>query len=296
MNERELHELRKKKWRTDGQAPLRTLDDARSFVEEVGFCLMYPVRPPVLAATFVGAWVGSDEGLPSSRTAFADPRAKEATELMVRLLRDKSAFEASVFEDTNFLVAQSVFPYFYALVGDRNPKHDVQKGGEKLSQLAADTFAAVQREGPVSKRRLLEALGKGISAAALDRALNELWSRLKITRVDYSPAEGASWDVLYRWAGEAVNEGVHLSVPEALSALLSKYLDAVVAAEQKEVEDFFSRLVARSKVREAIHALLGARELSFVQVGGKAMIQVTPPRAPRQPRQGRPMAGRSRRG
>jgi len=32
------------KWRLDGQA-VRTLDDARGFLESVGFCLMYPMRP-----------------------------------------------------------------------------------------------------------------------------------------------------------------------------------------------------------------------------------------------------------
>ena len=47
---------------------------------------MYPTRPPVLVPTFVGAYVGSDENLPTWQHAFADPRATEAKELMVRLL------------------------------------------------------------------------------------------------------------------------------------------------------------------------------------------------------------------
>ena len=42
---------------------------------------------------------------------------------MVRLLRERTAFEANLFEENNgFLIAASVFPYFYALVGERNPK------------------------------------------------------------------------------------------------------------------------------------------------------------------------------
>jgi hypothetical protein len=31
-------------------------------------------------------------------------------------------------------------------------------------------------------------------------------------------------------------------------------------------------------VKEAIHALLSARELSFVHVGSKSLLQVTPPK------------------
>src|SRR5205807_8818577 len=103
-------------------------------------CLMYPLRPPVLVPTFIVAWVGADAHLPSWQHAFADPRARQATELMVRLLRDKAAYEANLFdENNNFLVAGSVFPYFYALVGERNPKQPPKPGPRsEYSQLAAD--------------------------------------------------------------------------------------------------------------------------------------------------------------
>jgi hypothetical protein len=94
--------------------------------------------------------------------------------------------------------------------------------------------------------------------------------------VDYKASEGSVWDLLYRWAPEAVKEGVGLSVQEALTALLSKYLDCVVAVEQAEIETFFGNFIARSKVKDAVNALLAARELSFVHVGGRSMLQITP--------------------
>jgi hypothetical protein len=77
---------------------------------------------------------------------------------------------------------------------------------------------------------------------------------------------------------------MHLSVGVALSALISKYVDCVVAAEQSEVEEFFSHLVARSKARDAIHALLAAREFSYVHVGGRAMLTIPPPKTEYVPR------------
>jgi hypothetical protein len=103
-----------------------------------------------------------------------------------------------------------------------------------------------------------------------------LWSKLRITRVDYSAREGSVWDVLYRWAPDAVKQGVGLSVQEALTALLSKYLDCVIAIEQADLEIFFGNFIARSKVKDAVNALLAARELSFVQVSGRSMLQITP--------------------
>src|SRR5579863_2201268 len=277
MTEADLQQLRRSKWRLDGK-PIRTIEQARAFVETVGFCLMYPLRPSMQVPTFIGAFVGSDDRLPTWQHAYSDPRAVAATELMVRLLRERAAYEANLFDENNaFLVAGSVFPYFYALVGERNPKLAPKAGARSpYSPLAVDAFELIQRKGPISKQKMQEALGGSISLAALDKALTELWSKLRITRVDYNYSEGSFWDVLYRWAPEAVREGVGLSVPEALSALLSKYLDSAIAVEQAELEAFFGNFVARSKVRDAVHALLAARELSFTQVGGRSMLQITP--------------------
>ncbi len=266
---------------------MRTLEDAREFIESVGFCLMYPLprqelRVPVLAPTFIGAWAGSEEHLPTWQHAFEDPRAQEATELMVRLLRSRAAYEANLFGETSFLVAGSIFPFFYALVGDRNPRQIPKPGTRsEYSPLARDIFETIRREGPASKERLRERLGGALTPAALDRSLGELWSKLRITRVDYRPGEGAFWDVLFRWAPEAVREGISLSVGESLSALLSKYVDCVGAAEQSEIEDFFSHFVPRSRVREAINALLAAREFGFVHSGKHTLLQLAPARVRR---------------
>jgi 23S rRNA pseudouridine2605 synthase len=273
----DLDQLRREKWHLDGRA-VHTFDDARSFLESAGFCMMYPMRQPVLLPTFIGAWVGSDQQLPAQQHAFADPRAQEATEIMVRLLRERAAYEANPFDENNaFLVAASIFPYFYALVGERNPKQAPKpKPHSDYSQLACDAFELIRSDGPISKQKMRDVLGGSVSFVALDHALGELWSRLRITRVDYNPAEGAFWDVLYRWSPDAVRAGINLSVGEALSALISKYLDCVVAADQQELEAFFGNFVPRSRVKEAINALLAARELSFIRVGNRSLIQITP--------------------
>jgi 23S rRNA pseudouridine2605 synthase len=275
MTDQELIELRREKWRVNG-SPVHTLDEARNFIESVGFCLMLPLDVPLLAPTFVGAWMGTDENLPRLRQSFSNPRAKEATELMVRLLRDKSAYEANLFDENNaFLFSAAAFPYFYALVGERNPRQAPKPGPRSpYSELACDAYQTIHRKGPISKLKLLEEVGKGISVDAIDRALTELWSKLRITRVDYDKREGASWDVLQRWAPDAVAEGINTSVNSALSALVSKYLDCVIAADIPELESFFGTFVARSKVREAVNALLAAREFSFVPVGHRSLIQI----------------------
>ena len=142
MTEQDLQQLRCEKWRLDGK-PIRTIEEARKFVESVGFCLMYPMRPTMPVPTFIGAFVGSDDRLPTWQHAYSDPRALEATEFMVRLLRERAAYEANLFDENNaFLVAASAFPYFYALVGERNPKLAPKQGPRSAySPLACDAFS-----------------------------------------------------------------------------------------------------------------------------------------------------------
>lgn len=297
MTEQELLQARRERWRLNG-APVRTIEDARGFLQAVGFALMYPLpkqeqRIPLLAPTFIGAYVGDDANLPTWQKAFADPRAREATELMVRLLREKSAFELKIGE-TSFLVSAQVFPFFYGLIGDRNPRQQVPPGKKsEYSPLARDVFEAIREKGKLTKNQLGEHLGGALSAAALDRALGELWAKLRITRVDYTPDEGAAWDALYRWAPEPVRDGINISVPEALSALVSQYLEMTTAAEQNDVEDFFSYFVPKSRVREAVNALLSARVLSLTTVSGKSMLQITPRKQAFDPARRRPIAKRT---
>src|ERR1700691_3044769 len=279
MTDAQLFQARMQKWRLDAQ-PIRTLDDARAFIESVGFCLMYPMRPAILLPTFVGAWVGADDKLPAQQHAYKDPRAQEATELMVRALRGQAAYEAPLFDEYNaFLLAPSVFPYFYSLVGERNPKQAPATGPRSpYSPLACDAFEIIRRRGPISKTKLGEMLGGSVSNAGLDRALSELRAKLRITRVDYTVEEGSVWDELSRWAPEVVREGGGISVPGGVPALVTKYLDCVVAADEVEVENLLTNFVPRTRVKEAIHTLLSARELSFVHVGSKSLLQVTPPK------------------
>src|SRR6516165_5543747 len=119
MTELEIQEQRRNKWRNG--RPACTLEDAAAFLDSVGMALMYPARPALLAPTFLGAYTGSDHDLPTAQHAFRDPRAAEAHELMVRLLRQRLAYEANIEGEGTLLLSPQMFPYLYALIGDRNP-------------------------------------------------------------------------------------------------------------------------------------------------------------------------------
>src|ERR1035441_4730855 len=95
MHEQQLQELRREKWRLNGR-PIRRLDESREFIDSVGFCLLYPQRPPVQAPALGRAQAGGDQLLRPPQMAFADPSARDAKHLIVRLLPEKAAYEANV--------------------------------------------------------------------------------------------------------------------------------------------------------------------------------------------------------
>lgn len=275
----ELQQQRRSRWHADGNA-VRTFEAAHDFVEQAGFCLMYPEPRQALAPTFIGAWLGTDEQLPRARAAFANPEAAEAEAMKLRLVRERVAYEWPLSESV-LLVSLGIFPFFYALAADREGKQQpAWAPGQKLSKLARDTWTEIVRaRQPLSEERLREQVGKGASAAALNRALHELWQRLRIMRVDRSE-RGDVWDTISRVSPNVIKEAEQLSAASALTALVSKYLDAVIAATQEEVETFFSPITTRSKVRDAVNALQAQREISTTQVETRAMLQITPERVP----------------
>ena len=284
MTEQDLEKLRRDKWRTNGM-PLHTLEDGRAFVDSVGICLMYPLKPPVLMPTFLAAVIGDDRGLPAAKQAFADPRAQRASELANRLVAQRLAFQSNIFPENCLLLSPIVFPYFYVLAGERA----TGLHREPLSQLANLTWKTMENDGAQTREMLREKLGTELSIAAVERALGELWMRLRVMPVERDGQQ--YWETLERWAPEIVEEGARQPMAVALSAMISQYLEAVVGAEPREIEDFFAHFTARSKVKEAANALLAARELEFAHVGHRSLLQMAsaaPPQQhearPRQPR------------
>ncbi|MBV8208242.1 MAG: hypothetical protein JO041_15760 [Acidobacteria bacterium] len=272
----ELKALRRKKWRLDG-APVRTFEECASFLEQVGLCPMVPETVPGPAPTFLGAWAGSDAAALGARGAVPSGEAAGAESMALRLVREGAAWEWPL-DGSVLLIAASVFPFVSALAGDREGKQQPSwAAGQTLSKLSSDVWAEFTRAtAPLNESQLRQQFGSGVSEVALRRAIHELWRRFRIARADCTAQAGNVWVRLSRSAPAAIKEAEGISVTAALSALVSRYLEAVIAAEQGEVESFFSILAAGSRVREAIKALLIAREIATVQVGNRSMLQITP--------------------
>jgi len=128
--------------------------------------------------------------------------------------------------------------------------------------------------GPMSAAELASELGREVTEAAILRSLTELWSQLRVLPL-LSQGDGSTlWELTSRRFTKAIKAGANAGLPKALSAAVSLYLAQVFAATEEEVTTFLSPLTARSRVREVLHALMGARQLETMVIEGKTLLHI----------------------
>jgi hypothetical protein len=262
----QLEASRSERMRLDGHGAL-TLEDARVWIEETGFCLFLPKRQYSIsiAPSFVEAVAGQ-------RNTTPDPKhIALAEELLVRLELDGVAVRLNLLgqvgEQPDFVVAAWVLPYVYALRGDRDWRRSPQlTGSRQVSQLAVQAYKQLEL-GDTTVSKLTYALGREVTEGAVLRAITELWQQLRIIPVVAAPGQAAEWQLLRTRFQKAIAEGASTSQVTAISVLASIYLQAVIAASMEEVELFLAPLTARSKVREVLRGLVATRQVHTLSMG-----------------------------
>jgi 23S rRNA pseudouridine2605 synthase len=269
----QLEASRAERMRLNGNGTI-TLEDARTWIEETGFCLFLPKRQysTSIAPSFVEAVAGQQNATP-------DPKhIALAEELLVRLEADDVAVRLNLLglvgEQPDFVVASWVLPYVYALRGDRDWRRSPQlTGSRQVSQLAVQAYKQLET-GDANIATLTHALGREVTAAAVLRSITELWQQLRIIPVVAAPGQPAKWQLLRQRYQKAIAEGASTSQVTAISVLASIYLQAVIAASMEEVELFLAPLTARSKVREVLRGLVATRQVHTISLGHAPLFYV----------------------
>ncbi len=270
MTIEQLQAARAERWRQVGN-PVLTLEDAAQWIGSTGICLFLPRRAQlsVPAPSFVEAFRGRS----SSTLGLAEIR--ESFSLAIRLISSGAAVPlnllGTISEQPDFLVSPEVLPYIFSLRGDRNWKRGP---GNKSSQLAADIWKLLKRENPLTLLELQDKLGRGVSEAAVHRALTELWTTLYVTPV-YVEHAPVAWTLFESRYQSAMQAGSGMGQSVAISAMISLYLDSVIAATPEEIETFLSPLAPRSRIREVARGLLAMRQLSTMPVGPQSLLFIT---------------------
>ncbi len=255
-----------------------TLSGAREFLNRAGL-LLFAAKPQfsgVPAPTFVEATLGGVNANPSL-TASATARA-----LLARLVADGSAvplnllgMPATTAEAPDFIASAAAFPYIFTLRGDKAWKQPpATSGATKVSPLAANTYTLLIENGPKSAYDLVGDLGKEVTEAAVLRALSELWQQLRVIPVPQPGGKPAQWEPITTRFTKQIKTGANAGQPTALSTFVSLFLGQAVLATEDEIETFLSPLAPRSRVRDVLHALSGARELETITVKGKHNLHI----------------------
>ncbi len=275
-------ESRAAHWHQAGN-PLLSVDALKDWLNRAGL-VFYAPRAQALGApapTFVEATLGRASGVP-------EPAELEtARNLLARLIAEGAAVPLNLLGVTgamgtdtpDFVASAAVFSYVFTLRGNKAWKTPpVTAGPVKVSPLALATYEILTAKVTLSAYDLATQLGKEVTEAAVLRSLTELWSQLRVIPVPHVDAGGGHdatlWELTSSRFTRQIKSGANAGQPSALSALISLYLGQVRAAEEAEIETFLSPLAARSRVRDVVHALLGARQLETIVLDGKTLLHV----------------------
>jgi hypothetical protein len=274
FNALQLAAARASAWHQSGDA-LLTFDATKDWINERGLLLFAPraQQLPAPAPSLVEATLGAANAAPTLA------ESETARSLVARLTGEGLALPLNLMgvpsDSPDFVVSAQVFSYIFTLRGDKAWKLPPSTSGAvSVSPLGLHIFEVLTTSGPMTAQELASELGREVTEAAILRALTELWSQLRVIPLLSQGTGSTLWELTTRRFTKSIKAGANAGAPTALSALISLYLAQALTATEDEIMTFLSPLTARSRVREVIHALLGARQLETVAVDGKTMLHV----------------------
>ncbi len=255
--------------------PIHTLEGARDWINASGLVLFAPraAQLPAPAPSLVEATLGAANSSPT----LAETEA--ARGLVSRLVGEGLALPLNLLgvagDSPDFVVSAQVFSYIFTLRGDQAWKQPpATSGAVKVSPLGLRVYEVLAERGPMSATELATELGREVTEAAILRPLSELWSQLRVLPLLQQSGGTTLWELTTRRFTKAIKAGANAGQPKALSAVVSLYLAQAIAATEEEIVTFLSPLTARSRLREVVHALLGAQQLETVVVQGKTLLHI----------------------
>jgi hypothetical protein len=275
---------REHNYRRTPERRLHTVEEARAFIEEVGFCHFWPIQGAELPNLF-HAIAGRVRPVPHEHD---DPDIGKCWGWKDDSLDKKWWYYGKFLRRRATLVSLEVLPCFYALSENYGALDDYLQEYEegRLTAEAKAVYEALLEQGPLDTVRLRRKSRMSAQSAKsrFDRALVELQVGLKVLPVGV--AEAGAWDyafvyeLLPRWLPEIPEQARVVGRGEARRRLVERYLDNVVAAERKMIAQTFHVLRwTPGELERAIAALLQEGAAQEIEVEGMRGPQLVSARA-----------------
>ena len=273
MKAEEILHRREFNYRRTPERRVHTVEEARAFVKEVGFCHFWPIKG-VETPNLFHAIAGRIRPVPMEH---GDPDISKCWGWKDSSLDKKWWYYGKLLRRRATLVSLDLFPAFYACSENYGSLDDyLQEYTDGLMTAEAKAiYEALLEHGPLNTIRLRrEARMSAESAKSrFDRALVELQIGLKVLPVGV--AEAGAWryafiyDILQRHFPELPEQARQIKRSEARRILVSRYLENVVAIDQKMIRKVFHVLKwTPTELGRTIATLLQEGAVQEVQVKG----------------------------
>ncbi len=273
MKAEDILRQREFNYRRTPERRVHTVEEARAFVEEVGFCHFWPIKGIEMPNLF-HAIAGRVRPVPMEHD---DPDISKCWGWKDGALDKKWWYYGKLLRRRATLVSLDLLPAFYACSENYGSLDDyIQEYTDGLMTAEAKAiYEALLEHGPLNTIRLRrEARMSAVSAKSrFDRALVELQVELKVLPVGV--AEAGAWryafiyDIVQRHFPELPEQARQIKRSEARRILVSQYLDNVVAVDQKMIGKVFHVLKwTPTELERTIATLLQEGAVQKVQVKG----------------------------
>ena len=280
MKLEDVQHLRALNYRRTRERRVQTIEAARAFVEEMGFCHFWPIKNIEMPNLF-HAIAGRVRSVPNEHD---DPDISKCWGWKDRSLDKSWWYYGKLLRRRATLVSLDVLPYFYALSENYGDLDDYLQEYEdgKLTAEAKAIYEAILEHGPLNTVRLRrEARMSAESAKSrFDRALIELQVGLKV--IPIGVAQAGAWnyafiyEILQRHYPDLPVQARPIGRGEARRVLVQRYLDNAVAADRKMVAKVFHVLKWTPKELErTIDALLVEGAVGEVEVEKEGLALIS---------------------
>jgi len=280
----EILQQRERNYRRTPGRRVRSPEEARAFVEEVGFCHFWPIKG-VETPNLFHAIAGRVRPVPMEHD---DPDISKCWGWKDQSLGKRWWYYGKLLRRRATLVSLEELPYFYALsenYGELTDYLEEYRSGSMTAEAKA-IYEALLEHGPLDTVRLRRESSMSANSAKsrFERALVELQVGLKVLPVGV--AETGAWrysfvyDILQRHFPQLPAQACPIGRAEAQRRLVSRYLANVVAADRPMIEKVFHVLKwTTTELDGTISSLLQEGTVQEVQVEGFDRPQLVSARA-----------------
>ena len=260
-----LHAREERYCRTPARR-IQTVEEARAFVDRVGFCFLWPIKGIEMPSLF-HAIAGRVRNVPNQHN---DPDLSRCWGWKDQALGKQWWYYGKLLRRKATLISHEVLPAFYACsdnYGSLDDYLEEYRAGTMTAE-ARRIYEALLEQGPLDTVRLRREAHLAAEGAKsrFERALVELQVGLKVLPIGV--AEAGAWryafvyELLQRHYPELPERARTISRRQARRTLIRRYLENVMVAERAMIERVFHVLRwTKREVDATLVALVAEGEL-----------------------------------